>query len=120
MKPEQQNIAIAEACGWKMTSSLFKDWPSNKQWCLNPEGVITARTQIPKYVGSLDAMHEAEKILTKAQRNKYGAILHGMYINEDMHPCYYAISATAPQRAEAFLRTIGKWVEITTNKTIYT
>ena len=89
MNPEQQRIAIAEACGWKIG---YRD----------PE----AWHPLPDFLHDLNAMHEAEKVLTNEQLEVYCNILH-----KPNHGVYWAIHATAAQRAEAFLRTIGKWEE---------
>ena len=53
-------------------------------------------------------MHEAEKVLTEEQRFHYTEGL----IHWDSHIGYCdwdCAHATAAQRAEAFLRTLGKW-----------
>ena len=89
MTPEAQRIAIAEACGWK---TGYRD----------PE----AWHPLPDYLNDLNAMHESEKVLTNEQLEVYCNILH-----KPNHGVYWAIHATAAQRAEAFLRTIGKWEE---------
>ncbi len=60
-------------------------------------------SNIPDYLGDLNAMHEAEKALTGEQSWQYVQLLSG-YSNEGW-------CATAAQRAEAFLRTLGLWVE---------
>jgi hypothetical protein len=59
------------------------------------------------YCNDLNAMHEAEHTLTSAQLLDYIAFL--------FDATYEATVATARQRAEAFLRTLGKW-EATTEK----
>ena len=66
---------------------------------------ITRKTGIPDFSGDLNEMHEAEKVLLAIQWYDYASRL-----NED---CWHwaLIHATARQRAEAFLRTIGKWEE---------
>jgi hypothetical protein len=56
------------------------------------------------YHGDLNAMHEAEKTLTEDQRDLYYPRNLGSWENPTA-PIY----STAAQRAEAFLRTIGKW-----------
>ena len=53
--------------------------------------------EIPDYLNDLNAMHEAEQTLDGNQRLPYLVLLQGH--------CF----PTAAQRAEAFLRTIGKW-----------
>ncbi len=83
MTPKQQRIAIAEACGEDNDSIV--------------------RELIPDYLNDLNAMHQAEKVLTKDEATTYacGKLRGGLFD---------AVHATASQRAEAFLHTIGKWV----------
>ena len=59
----------------------------------------------------LNAMHEAEKMLTEHQWGEYERVLRLV-----CDGCSYyegagkeLLHATAAQRAEAFLRTLGKW-----------
>ena len=89
MTPEQQRIAIAEACGWK---TGYRD----------PE----AWHPLPDYLNDLNAMHEAEGILTNEQIEVYCS-----FLQKPQWGIWWGIHATAAQRAEAFLRTIGKWEE---------
>jgi len=87
MNKEEQRIAIAEACGWK---TGYRD----------PE----AWHPLPDYLNDLNAMHDAENSLTTSQMTTMSQYLHrrlGMLWG----------FATASQRAEAFLRTMGKWKE---------
>ena len=88
MTNEQINNAIAEACGW----------PHPRENC------HTLRWVIPNYCNDLNAMHEAEKVLTSEQIDKYVTILC-----LEIQPEPKLHHATARQRAEAFLKTIGKW-----------
>ena len=62
-------------------------------------------TPVPDYLNDLNAMHEAEKVLTVQQRGEM--TLNIMHSNCDGY--WPQLHATAQQRAEAFLRTIGKW-----------
>ena len=100
MKPEKQRIAIAEACGWTEIS----DWKAagiNGQHPTEPWTDV-----IPDYPQDLNAMHEAEKVLTREQEKEYAYQLEAACC-----PLEYGWHATAAQRAEAFLKTIGKWEE---------
>ena len=90
MNPEQQRIAIAEACGWK---TGYRD----------PE----AWHPLPDYLNDLNAMHEAEKTLTDKAHEEFRLNLYDV-IGDDSR---LIVSSTAAQRAEAFLLTIGKWEE---------
>jgi hypothetical protein len=65
------------------------------------------------YCNDLNAMHEAEKFLTK-DRNSYLTALAELVSTDDLRgqdADWPWVCATARQRAEAFLRTLGKWQE---------
>jgi hypothetical protein len=113
MKPELQRIAIAEACGWTFqvgTRPTYGGTNRPRGW-KNP---VTGNVVMchPDYLGSLDAMHEAEKTLKGQQLPNYHDELVSLFSrSEEAEAGFYETHATASQRAEAFLRTIGKWVE---------
>ena len=133
MSPEKQRIAIAEACG-------FSRFHTEREWeeKAGPDGyegtydVLRADcgdesdVRVPDYVNDLNAMHEAEKLLTWSRDSLDGTA--GAYASEladilyrdnaarrestqSLGPaaCCYQWHATAAQRAEALLRTLGKW-----------
>ena len=108
MKPEQQRIKIAEACGWKNIKMGM-----NGITLLG--GIGGRRKPIPDYLNDLNAMHEAEKVLTVAQRiayaNQIGVGLSGGSVGRAIPNWWFIHEATAAQRAEAFLRTLGLWEE---------
>lgn len=98
MNTEKQRIAIAEACGWTRQSD-------NSIWFNDPTNSFQAHEQdVPDYLNNLNAMHKAEKALRPILQERYYRLLREKIGSYDL-----AISATAAQRAEAFLRTIGKW-----------
>ena len=69
MTPEQQRIAIAEACGW--TDCVFN--PARGQHpmgCFTNEKFLGLST-LPDYLSDLNAMHEAEKFLSPEQARIY-------------------------------------------------
>jgi len=108
MSPEAQRIKIAEACGWVMRKNV-SDW-------LAPDGMVYQNwggfTSCPDYLNDLNACHEFEKVLsTSPEYMQQHAFNNYAYLLIEMckHQCN-AVSATAAQRCEAFLRTIGKWV----------
>jgi len=97
MNPEQQRIAIAEACGWT---------PSKIDKCWNNAKRMETLEELPDYLNDLNAMHEAEKILdTITDQNTIGS--YAAYAQCLIWDGGY--SATAAQRAEAFLRAINLW-----------
>jgi|688.fasta_scaffold2122057_2 hypothetical protein len=98
MSPEAQRIAIAKACGRVQRPDGF--------WF--PKGANYGSQGIPDYLNDLNAMHEAEKILTHEQRIDHMEWL-GMCSDDYGYKAWAYVHADAAQRAEAFLRTIGKW-----------
>jgi len=120
MNPEQQRIAIAEACGWKNHNHpdvmQFKQgWTMPEKWCMDPKGVLRFNHDRPDYLNDLNAMHDAEKVLTNEQDLEYSEaleqVVEGRFVTNNAEDMRRLRSATAAQRAEAFLRTIGKWRE---------
>lgn len=115
MTEQEQNIAIAEACGWKdFHKESFFGRVLDAATC--PKKQCTQAVQ--NYTRDLNAMHEAEKVLTDTQANdqwsKYCVELNRICcrIPCGNNPlCGYTIHATAAQRAEAFLRTLNKWTD---------
>lgn len=106
MTDEQINVAIAEACGW---GCLAPDVWHNGIVGYSKDTYEIVRSRIPNYCADLNAMHEAEKMLgDQAIRREYTHILSRI-VNGGIR--FDAIHATARQRAEAFLRTIGRWEE---------
>ena len=98
MTLEQQRIAIAEACGWTRIgwNGVYQDWLGDRP---NED---RDTYPIPDYLNDLNAMHEAEKVLNNEQWVAYGRELNRLGVFPMVH-------ATASQRAEAFLRTLGIW-----------
>lgn len=113
MTPEQQRIAIARACGWttiyQASSSRHTPKPSDP-WIGNLLSENKAGHLIPDYLNDLNAMHEAEKGLF--DRNDWSACKYQETLQQQVMPTpSWTWHATAAQRAEAFLRTIGKWTD---------
>jgi len=108
MKPEQQKIAIAEAFGWKRQEpdSCFFDDPT--------ESFQVYVGDLPDYLNDLNAMHEAEKTLNVSDE-QITYWQNTLQLVCDRHNTI-TLMATAAQRAEAFLRTIGKWTETNSTK----
>lgn len=100
MSPEKQRIAIATACGWTADS-----------WCLTPSGWVFADA-VPDYLNDLNAMHEAEEVLMEKGVNAWWSYV--AFINRHNSRQFgteTAVHATAAEKCEAFLRTLGLWEE---------
>lgn len=102
MDEPEMNVAIAEACGWKIDPKSFAPW----NW-LDPDGRISKLSFMPNYTRDLNAMHEAENVIMEMDEGWVNYTNHlGM---SSIAPDRRIVRATALQRAEAFLRTIGKF-----------
>lgn len=157
MSDQEINVAIAEACGWK--------WEIRRSYRETPGWYSPADhgpEELPNYCTDLNAMHEAEVLISKSSRpwssgpnHEPMQFLHHLattcgvktreelvlHVPDDLHAEFIArmkkgppltlpvgctvlghhipctgweleiIRATARQRAEAFLKTLGKWRE---------
>lgn len=106
MSPEAQRVAIAEACGWRELpiGGIWQSKAGAYAVCNdNPNNF-----QLPYYLTDLNAMHEAEAVLM-GDANKCGGGPIDQYLGHLIQLNGSLFRATAAQRAEAFLRTIGKW-----------
>jgi hypothetical protein len=113
MTPEQQRVAIAEACGWKNVAPRIVKNVKHQGDDITV-GIWSDNGWIPDYLNDLNAMHEAEKVLGEKRIRSYAFTLAQVLDTSptvDLDDQFLNIHATAAQRAEAFLRTIGKWKE---------
>jgi hypothetical protein len=104
------NQRVAESLRYEVWEGLhdriIRKWMTNDGFHL----------ALPNYCRDLNAMHEAERGLDCAQSKNYARILEGSRLGEgtgyqnSLKP-FYLIHATARQRAEAFLETMGQGSE---------
>jgi len=108
MTPEQQRIAIAEACGFT------KDWDFKRAqpcrgWCAE---------SLPDYLNDLNAMHEAESVMDFHHDQRWIENLVQIGLRESALTldrtdgwdwALVCARSTAAQRAEAFLKTLNIW-----------
>lgn len=94
MTPEAQNIAIAKVLGRKFHHPTEEELRSGSYYQYEPD-----------YTRDLNTMNDAEKaMLAHGQhRQRYVSELRAITADIDVW------HATAAQRAEAFLRTLGLW-----------
>jgi hypothetical protein len=88
MTDEQINQRIAKATKWK-SKTIGPSW-------------YEYETKMPNWAGCLNAMHEAENNLDFDQWHKYASLI-------GRHDYKLLVNANARQKAEAFLKTLGKW-----------
>ena len=108
MTNQEINIAIAEKCGWThLELGPWGGWPFG----CPPKRVNCDKFRIPNYCTDLNAMHSVEAGLVGHEMVKYQAVLSDITTKNPHVSCWDLIHATARQRAEAFLRTVGGWRE---------
>lgn len=136
MTPIAQRIAIAEALGWEIPAEVYEkriiagESPRKASGApplfgKKPGTENDWSKDVPDFCNDLNAMHEAEKVLTD-ERGKDSFVRHlldciwrperkhidppkGGWWSITTHEAPKLISATAAQRAEAFLRTLNLW-----------
>jgi len=121
MKPKAQRIAMAELEGWEHMEAKELS-PSERivygeKWWRNPiEKTIACEDNIPDYLNDLNAVHEVEKSLSTLNQSFFANELYDITntgVDEEMavtHDFFSScVMATAAQRTEALLRTMGKW-----------
>lgn len=117
MNPIEQQIEIAKACGWReaFPSSGPAHPGTRKGGIMLPYNWINEvdgrRVQdLPNYLHDLNAMHAAVMTLPAELWQTYIDTLIPVVDGGPPREHMFAIfNATASKRAEAFLRTIGKW-----------
>ena len=112
MTNEQINIAIAETMG---AESPYWNCPTHGEitpdrltgercpWCINCVELIGTN-----YAADLNACHEFEKSFNNCEV-KWGEYRHNLMFTLERER--HELHATARQRCEAYLRTLGKWKE---------
>jgi hypothetical protein len=120
MTPDEQRIAIAKICGWTDIRPLQRLYAGDQDlWGTKLIGGDKHRNRLPDYLGDLNACHEMEKMLTYEQAEIFEDELCDVAksandVLENPTPWRFVFHATAAQRAEAFLRTLGLWTETPT------
>jgi hypothetical protein len=102
MTDHEINLAMADAMGWSKEDGVYV-WTAN--------GIDCTCDELWDWVNDLNAMHLTEKILSDAQWEDYIDYLANDW-GRLPDPWREVCHSTARQRAEAFLRTLGKWEEV--------
>lgn len=118
-----QQIAIATAMGWKdieIYTPPFNAMDGEKQQPVFARGHRTKNSiwmSLPEYTESQDLMHEVLSTLDQEGQFEFFYNLNEVVgLVDPFSPawlkefaCFALINATAAQKAEAYLKTIGKW-----------
>lgn len=109
MNPKKQIIAIAKTCGWDYHNRHpIHGKQSIKSWYYRDSDItVSHESSLPDYLNDLNAMHKAEGML-----QHYGYYCDQLAIVMKVNRgAISLISATAAQRAEAFLKALNLWKE---------
>lgn len=110
MTPHEINLAIGKSLGFAQCPiALSHGFPP--EYCYRKDTYIG---ELPDFYGSLDRMHEVERSIQ--HKMQYVIQLHRV-CNNDQGPWdlpttdlqFNYVTATAAQRAEAYLRTLNLW-----------
>ncbi len=104
MTEHEQRMAIAEWMG-VLTDDMRRALVDYRD---DGRPAAALFTLVPDYVGDLNAVHEAEKALTRGQKTQYIYHLQTLCGGQQFGDNYFA---TAAQRAEALLRCLNLWKE---------
>lgn len=119
MKADEQNRAIAEFCGWVYAPQF--NAPTAKAF--QKDGRLRYDRELPDYYGDLNAISEAAlQLRTKGNQFQWLDYHRKLFktvwrISESSTDyvggalAWDVIEASAPQRCEALLRTLGLWKE---------
>jgi hypothetical protein len=116
MTPDEINRAIAESVGWKFIPCHDDELgrATGESW-LDPDG--DTAFDCPNYHGDLNAIQGvvAESFTSNESLDAFAenlaVVIFGSYPDALLRYSDAAmmVNATAPQRCEAYLKTIGKW-----------
>ena len=107
LSAEEKRIKVAELCGWHEKEMRF----ANSEivydaWFHKDKGHHCLTDLLPDYLNDLNACHEFEKGLDIDQQLRYEAVLAGV-VDCWRHSNWCQFHATAEQRCEAFVLTMG-------------
>jgi hypothetical protein len=118
MTPDDQRIAIGKLCGWEPCEPRVFVRVAPSHAFMKDGAYYGGLNALPRYLEDLNAMHEAEKVLTAEQFTSYLDWLDvecgGELALSDMvsgpELVFGLAHATAEQRAAALLKSLGLWV----------
>ena len=113
MTDEKLRIKVAELCGWTNiqpcdNATCHEDeigcgFVGTSPLCKQRGGSYTC--PIPYYLDDLNAMCEAEKVMTREQQRKYTKLLSPKY-TKNLSATWCILHASARERAEAFVKAM--------------
>lgn len=108
MTDEQKRIKIAEWCGWEFQPLPPSANPEDRSgWYHKPSERL--RKAPPDYLFDLNAMHDAQSLLSESQKVHYQEALSTLTRKNPHVSCWDLIHASARQRAEALLSVMSAW-----------
>jgi len=119
MKDEEINQAIAEWMGWKRMPQCDFETILGKREVWVKDGRRWWRNDLPRFCSDLNAMREAIKYGVSNGKLEWRLFLQQLKdivcadadepVNNDPETLFDMVNASARQRAEGLLRTVGVW-----------
>jgi len=120
MTEQEQQIAIAESCGWKDCHRALGGFDAGdgvtERYVIGIPPNCSFYKVLPVYLKDLNACHEFEKTLSDEQKLKYYHYIcvavrreNGQSDHESIYAPLHTTHATAAQRSEAYLKTLKLW-----------
>lgn len=119
MTNDEINTEIVELCGWRWVPNPKIKNPRRDVFWVAPGKLGEMEleewkhgatdSKVPNYCEDLNWMNDAENVLNGEQIERYINYLMNIAGPAVVFQEFIYIPATALQRAEAFLRTLGKW-----------
>ena len=107
MTEQEQRIAIGKLCGWWVM------WDDEYGPLRGRKDQTSSVYLVPDYLNDLNAMHEAEKVLSYVQMLVFCTNLTGILMRSGEACRFDIVHSSASQRAEALLMTLWLWDENT-------
>jgi hypothetical protein len=105
MSPEAQRLALAKLEGWKPCEPrVFVRFAPSHAF-MKDGAYYGGLSAIPRYLEDLNAIHEVEKI----KKLNWPSYIDNLVAVTESHLTAHLVMATAPQRAEAILKTLNLW-----------
>lgn len=108
-RPNANGYTNSMAEAWKVTEDVARKYVTGPAYENEPDKVVMEPAPEPDYCRDLNAMHGAEMMAFRsiAAMERYRTTLHSVLAGNFAVELDFC--APAKWRAEAFLRTIGKW-----------
>ena len=108
LSDDKLSVWVARLCGWhSICSHVVDDKVVWYGWhpIHNPKETRKYEIPLPSFCSDLNAINEAEKVMTRGQQRKYTKLLSPKY-TKNLSATWCILHAKARERAEAFVKAM--------------